>query len=77
MTYKFDFSDGILIGYVGKKVKLSFTDGEEMTGKVVGYTSAVNNDDKVTTMELLSDEFNETFEIAENEIAAIEVVGQS
>lgn len=77
MTYKFDFSDGILIGYVGKKVKLSFTDGEEMTGKVVGYTSAVNNDDKVTTMELLSDEFNEIFEIAENEIAAIEVVGQS
>lgn len=77
MTYKFDFSDGILIGYVGKKVKLSFTDGEEMTGKVVGYTSAVNNDDKVTTMELLSDEFNETFEMAENEIAAIEVVGQS
>lgn len=77
MTYKFDFSDGILIGYVGKKVKLSFTDGEEMTGKVVGYTSAVNNDDKVTTMELLSDELNETVEIAENEIAAIEVVGQS
>lgn len=77
MTYKFDFSDGILIGYVGKKVKLSFTDGEEMTGKVVGYTSAVNNDDKVTTMELLSDEFNETFEMAENEIAAIDVVGQS
>lgn len=77
MTYKFDFSDGILIGYVGKKVRLSFTDGEEMTGKVVGYTSAVNNDDEVSTMELLSDKFNETVEIAENEIAAIEVVGQS
>lgn len=77
MTYKFDFSDGILIGYVGKKVRLSFTDGEEMTGKVVGYTSAVNNDDEVFTMELLSDKFNETVEIAENEIAAIEVVGQS
>lgn len=77
MTYKFDFSDGILIGYVGKKVRLSFTDGEEMTGKVVGYTSAVNNDDEVSTMELLSDKFNETVEIAENEIVAIEVVGQS
>lgn len=77
MTYKFDFSDGILIGYVGKKVRLSFTDGEEMTGKVVGYTSAANNNDEVFTMELLSDKFNETVEIAENEIAAIEVVGQS
>lgn len=74
MTYKFDFSDGILIGYVGKKVRLSFTDGEEMTGKVVGYTSAVNNDDNVATMELLSDELKETIEIAEDEVATIEVV---
>lgn len=74
MAYKFDFADGKLVGYVGKKVRLSFTDGEEMTGKVVGYTSAVNNDDNVATMELLSDELKETIEIAEDEIATIEVV---
>lgn len=74
MAYKFDFADGALVGYVGKKVRLSFTDEEEMTGKVVGYTSAVNNDDKVATMELLSEEFNETVEIAEDEIATIEVI---
>lgn len=74
MAYKFDFADGKLVGYVGKKVRLSFTDGEEMTGKVVGYTSAVNNDDNVATMELLSDELKETIEIAEDEVATIEVV---
>lgn len=72
MAYKFDFADGTLAGYVGKKVKISFVDGEEMTGKVLGYTSAVNNDDEVATMELFSDKFNETVEIPENEIATIE-----
>lgn len=76
MAFKFDFADGTLMSYVGKTVQITFTDGDEMTCKVLGYTSAANNNDNVATVDVLCDRFDASVEITESEIASIELADE-
>ena len=71
MGFRFDFADKSYADYIGKNVKIVFTDGEEMICKVIGFTSAANNDTGTASVDVLCDKYDATVEISEDEIESI------
>lgn len=58
--------------YVGKIVKVVCTDGDEVIGTVIGFTSAADSDDGAATVDLVKDDFYGIIVVPENEIISIE-----
>ena len=56
--FKFDFNIKETMELVGKQVVVTCIDGQEVTGKVVGFTSKYDNDSGVPTIDLASNVFN-------------------
>ena len=71
--FKFDFSNKETMALIGKEVVFTFTDGTDLTGKVIGFTSDKDNDSGVTTIDVISDKFDACVSIEESEISSIEV----
>ena len=74
MGIKIEFENERFEGYIGKIVKVVFTDDEEMICKVLGYTSAADTDDGIATVDVSCDKYEAVVEIPENEIVSIDFV---
>ena len=71
--FKFDFNIKETMELVSKQVVVTCIDGQEVTGKVVGFTSEYDNDSGVPTIDIASDKFNACVSIEKNEIISIEL----
>lgn len=56
----------------GAKITVELTDGDSLTGEFEDYTSAINNDPAIASIDLKTEEG--IYELYENEIKAIIVV---
>lgn len=60
-----------LWGYFGKRVRIKCITGEIIEGTVKGFTSAIDNDPEIASIEIPYSD-NGSYEIMANEIASIE-----
>ena len=70
--FKFDFLDKETMEMVGKQVVIECADGDEISGRVVGFTSDKDNDFGVASVDLVLGKFNTCVSVFENEILTIE-----
>ncbi len=56
----------------GAKIAVELTDGDSLTGEFDAYTSAINNDPAIASIDLKTEEG--IYELYENEIKAITVL---
>ena len=71
--FKFDFSNKETMQMVGKQVIITFTDGNKILGKVIGFTSAKNNNPEVASIDIISKQFDACVSVFENEILTLEI----
>ena len=75
MVFSFNFPDSKYTEYVGKKVRIVFVDGDVLEGKVLGFTSALDNDEGVASIEFSCEQFLYSCVSAfENEIKSIDLI---
>lgn len=66
-----------LVNYFKKQVKITFDDGEEMTGKIVNYTIAGDNDPEEESVEFIPDSGRfegENIEVYQHEVNEIKEI---
>ena len=71
--FKFDFNIKETMELIGKQVVFTFTDGTNLSAKVIGFTSDKDTDSGVATIDVISEKFNACVSIEENEIISIEI----
>ena len=76
MNFVHDFSKDELASLIGKSIQIVFADKTPpLTGEIVRFTSAADNDGEYASAEIVSEDFKGSYvSIFENEIAEINVL---